>query len=106
MTPQSRPAQDRDPVHSFPLHAAQIVQEAQFIIDSMPNVEDFSVERALRQLHAVHYVLVNMEDEWLEESELDGLIDTVVIAGLALEHFQNTPPPSSQRWHVEGCPHR
>ncbi|KAJ7603860.1 hypothetical protein DFH06DRAFT_1021797 [Mycena polygramma] len=62
MTHRSRPAQDTDPVHSFLLHAGRILQESQFIIDSMPNVETFSVERCLRQLHAVHYVLVNIQD--------------------------------------------
>ncbi|KAJ7676904.1 hypothetical protein DFH06DRAFT_976326 [Mycena polygramma] len=69
MTHRSRPAQDRDPVHSFLVHAGQILHEAQFIIDSFPNVEIFSVERALRQLHAVHYVLTNLEDEWLAQKD-------------------------------------
>ncbi|KAJ7795294.1 hypothetical protein B0H14DRAFT_2391756 [Mycena olivaceomarginata] len=59
----SRPAQDPDPVHAFLLHAGRICQETQFIIDSLPNVETFSVERALRQMHAIHYVLANLEDD-------------------------------------------
>jgi hypothetical protein len=76
MTNQGRPAQVRDPVHSFLIHAGQILREIQFIIDSIPNVETFSIERALRQLHAIHYVLSNMEDDWLEQSEIDTLLDT------------------------------
>jgi hypothetical protein len=92
MSNQGRPAKDQDPVHSFLIHAGRILQEIQFIIDSLPNVETFSVERALRQLHAIHYVLNNMEDEWLEQDEIDALTDSVIAAGVSLEIFQATPP--------------
>ncbi|KAF7337271.1 Integrase catalytic domain-containing protein [Mycena sanguinolenta] len=93
MAHRSRPLQDNDPVHSFLTHAARIMQETQFIIDSLPNVEMFSVEHTLRQLHAVHYVLINLDDDWLEKDEVEGLIDSVVASGLSLERFQTTPPP-------------
>ncbi|KAF7354472.1 Integrase catalytic domain-containing protein [Mycena venus] len=93
MPRQSQPVKDRDPVHSFLIHAGKILSEVQFIIDSIPNVEPFSVERGLRQLHAIHYVLTTMEDEWLAQSEIDNLIETVLTAGLALEQFQNAPAP-------------
>lgn len=92
MTDQGRPAQDRDPVHSFLIHAGQILREIQFIIDSIPNVESFSIERAIRQLHAIHHVLSNTEDDWLEQSEIDALLDTVIAAGVSLENFQQAPP--------------
>jgi hypothetical protein len=94
MTNQRRPPPDQDPVHSFLIHAGRILQETQFIIDSIPNVETFSVERALRQLHAIHFVLSNMEDDWLEQSEIDALVDTVIAAGVSLENFQQAPPVS------------
>ncbi|KAF7372343.1 Integrase catalytic domain-containing protein [Mycena venus] len=93
MPRQSQPVQDRDPVHSFLIHAGKILSEVQFIIDSILNVEPVSVEHGLRQLHAIHYVLTNMEDEWLAQSEIDNLIETVLTAGLALEQFQNAPAP-------------
>jgi hypothetical protein len=53
---------DGDATHTFFLHADRMVRDAQFIVDSLPNVENFSVERALRQLHAIHLILVNLDD--------------------------------------------
>ncbi|KAJ7067739.1 hypothetical protein B0H15DRAFT_794090 [Mycena belliarum] len=67
----ARRHREPDPTNSFLLHAARILQETQFTIDSMPNVEMFAVERALRQLHAIHYVLTHIEDSWLEPGEID-----------------------------------
>ncbi|KAJ7119245.1 hypothetical protein C8R43DRAFT_901076 [Mycena crocata] len=75
MSHRQGPSTERDPHSSFLLHADRILRETRFIIDSMPNVEIFSVERALRQLYAVHYVLANFEDEFLEQSEIARLID-------------------------------
>ena len=47
-----------------------MVQDAQFIVDSLPNVKIFSVEWALRQLHVIHLVLVNFDDKWLAQEEI------------------------------------
>jgi len=54
------------------------IQDAQFIVDSLPNVEIFSVEWALRQLHAIHLVLVNFDDKWLIQEEIEQLIQSVL----------------------------
>jgi hypothetical protein len=72
------PGKDDDPTHNFLIHADRILQEAQFIIDSIPNAEKSSVERALRQLNAIHLILSNLNDPWLTASEIDGYMDTVL----------------------------
>ncbi|KAJ6579208.1 hypothetical protein DFH09DRAFT_1077498 [Mycena vulgaris] len=52
----------------------------------MPNVELFSVEQSLRQLHAVHHAFANLEDEWLEPNEIERLTDLL----LPQEFLSNT----------------
>ncbi|KAJ6603094.1 hypothetical protein B0H10DRAFT_2061067 [Mycena sp. CBHHK59/15] len=41
-----------DDVHNFLMEAHRISQEAQFIVDSLPNAEQPAVERVLHQLSA------------------------------------------------------
>ncbi|TFK50896.1 hypothetical protein OE88DRAFT_1630323 [Heliocybe sulcata] len=56
---------ENDAVARFLSHAQQICTESQFIIDSLPNVKRFSIERSLRQLNAIHLVLANFDDPWI-----------------------------------------
>lgn len=83
-----------DTVHNFLTHAERVIQDARFIVQSLPNAEHFSVERALRQLHAVHVVLQHIEDDWLMKEEIDGFIDLVFSVALPLEAFRDSPPPA------------
>lgn len=84
---------DEDATNAFFLHADHMVRDAQFIVDSLPNVEIFSVERALRQLHAIHLVLLNLDDEWLTDEEILGLTQTVLNVSQPLQLFYDAPPP-------------
>jgi hypothetical protein len=70
-----------------------MIKDAQFIVDSLPNVEISSVERALRQLHAIHLVLINLDDEWLGQEEIGMLIQKVIDIIQPLQIFHDTPPP-------------
>ncbi|KAJ7279799.1 hypothetical protein C8J57DRAFT_1502436 [Mycena rebaudengoi] len=81
---------DYSAARTFPGHEREPVPRRPG--NAVINVETFSVDRALRQLHAGHCVLINLEDDWLGHDEFERLIDTVVTAGLSLEHFQATPP--------------
>ena len=72
------PTNNEDLTNAFFLHAVCIVWDAQFIEDSIPNVEIFSVKQALRQLHAIHLVSLNLDDDWLDSTEIDGLIQKVI----------------------------
>ena len=86
-------ADDGDATNVFFLHADRMVRDAQFIVDSLPNVEIFSVERALRQLHAIHLVLINLEDAWLNQEDINHLIQYVLDISRPLQTFYDTPPP-------------
>ncbi|KAK6989027.1 Integrase catalytic domain-containing protein [Favolaschia claudopus] len=44
-------------------------------------------------LHGVHIVLLNLDDPWLSQAEIDGLIEIVLAIGSSLETFVNSPPP-------------
>lgn len=70
-------SEEADATHTFFIHADRMIKDAQFIVDSLPNTEISSVECALRQLHAIHLVLINLDDEWLEEEEIGMLIQTL-----------------------------
>ncbi|KAF7372481.1 Integrase catalytic domain-containing protein [Mycena venus] len=81
------------------MQADRMIHDAQFIVDSLPNVEPFAVERALRQLSALHYVFANLEDAWLDQDDLNNFIALVLKVQLPLQQFQELPPPSSQYWY-------
>ncbi|KAJ6553847.1 hypothetical protein B0H10DRAFT_1848712 [Mycena sp. CBHHK59/15] len=51
-----------DDVHNFLMEAHRISQEAQFIVDSLPNAEQPAVERVLHQLSAVRTILTRLDD--------------------------------------------
>ncbi|KAK7027033.1 Integrase catalytic domain-containing protein [Favolaschia claudopus] len=87
-----RPDRD-DPVRDFLAHAQRIMQDARLVVEALPNAEIFAAERSLRQLHGVHIVLLNLDDPWLSQAEIDGLIEIVLAIGSSLETFVNSPPP-------------
>ena len=89
------PTNNEDLTNAFFFHADHIVQDAQFIEDSIPNVEIFSVEQALRQLHAIHLVLLNLDDNWLDSTKIDGLIQKVIDISQPLQASLDSPPPPS-----------
>ncbi|KAJ7761442.1 hypothetical protein B0H16DRAFT_1414953 [Mycena metata] len=51
-----------DNVHHFLMEAHHIAQEAQFIIDSLPNAETPAVERVTHQLSAIRTILSTLDD--------------------------------------------
>lgn len=81
-----------DPTHKFLIHADKMIREAQFIVDSLPNVEPFAVERALRQLSALHYLFANLEDQWLDQADINRFITLVLDVQIPLQQFQDQPP--------------
>jgi hypothetical protein len=82
-----------DPTHEFLTHADRILREARFVADSIPNVEPTSAERALRQLHAIHLILLNLNDPWLAASEIQGYVNMVLEVSQVLQTFHDSPPP-------------
>ncbi|KAF8160200.1 hypothetical protein K438DRAFT_1619522, partial [Mycena galopus ATCC 62051] len=79
----------------FLRQADHIYREARFVIDSMPNVEDFAVERALQQLQAVHGVLATMEDPStqnirMERNWRDVRKDTIQVFREISEYLEET----------------
>ncbi|KAJ7844514.1 hypothetical protein B0H14DRAFT_2358574 [Mycena olivaceomarginata] len=51
-----------DDVHNFLMEAHRISQEAQFIVDSLPNAEQPAVEWVLHQLSAICTILTSLDD--------------------------------------------
>jgi hypothetical protein len=85
-----------DPVHKFLLEAQRITRDAEFIIDSLPNVDLPAVERAIHQLYAVSQILIQIEDPYLAATTLDKLLDIVVTMSVRLEEFaKDDPTPPS-----------
>ncbi|KAJ7663756.1 hypothetical protein DFH06DRAFT_986261 [Mycena polygramma] len=65
----ARAREQDDPVREFLVHSDRIMRDARFVVDSLPNAEIFAVERSLRQLNGIHYVLLNLDDPWLSRSD-------------------------------------
>ncbi|KAF7310168.1 Integrase catalytic domain-containing protein [Mycena indigotica] len=86
---------DGDSFGRFLLHAEQITREARFVLDSIPNVEFFAVERSLRHLRAAKQVLTETEDIWLVGEERTGLVNLVDSLINPLAEFLAAPPPAS-----------
>ncbi|KAJ7061357.1 hypothetical protein C8F01DRAFT_967376, partial [Mycena amicta] len=51
--------------------ADQIAREAQFIINSLPNVEPFTAERSLRKLKSVHQIILRLDDAWISNIRIE-----------------------------------
>jgi len=82
-----------DAFQRFLRQADRVVKDARFVVDSLPNVEPFAVERALLRLRAVHDILTTFQDPWLKPAEIGTLVDIVVALGQELEAFQAVGPP-------------
>ncbi|KAF7311731.1 Integrase catalytic domain-containing protein [Mycena indigotica] len=78
---------------NFLIHADQMVREARFVLESLPNVESFAVERSLRQLTAARRVLQQSNDPWLDRTEVEDLLSLVDNLIRPLSEFLVTPPP-------------
>lgn len=61
---------------------------------SLPNAEQFSVERSLRLLYSIYHVLSNLNDSWLTADRKDSLERLVFETALPLYKFLQDPPPS------------
>jgi hypothetical protein len=89
-----------DQTHSFLLHADRVIAEANFIINSLPNVEPFSAERALRNLYSVYHILSDLDDQWLTAGDVDELADHVLDTAEPLYQFLKNPPPPDGPVHT------
>ena len=93
MPPGAAPAAAVDPFEKFLRQADQVVKDARFVADSVPNVEPFAVERALQRLQAVHHILATTQDPWLKPGEMQKLLDGIIALGQGLEDFLTAAPP-------------
>lgn len=82
-----------DPFHHFFMESHKICSEAQFIISSLPNVEQPAVERATHQLDAIRTILSNLNDEKTSPEQASDLLEYINNLLLPLENFLNNPPP-------------
>ncbi|KAF8953974.1 hypothetical protein BDZ97DRAFT_1678437 [Flammula alnicola] len=74
----STSATETDSVQLFFLHAGNVLREGRFILQSLPNAEDGSVERMVRQLQAIHSILEQLDDPWTTQEEIARLISLVL----------------------------
>lgn len=99
-----------DPVSQFLSQAERIIKDAQFVIDSLPNVETFSIERSLRLLGAIKDVLKDLNDPWLDDEDIENMMSSVTAVEIPLHNYQDAPPPpwnigtSRVQTGLVGCP--
>jgi len=71
-----------------------------FIVQSLPNAELGTVEQILRHLHAIQFVLQNLNDPLLTDDEINGLLHIAASVINPLEEFLKRP----QTANFYGCP--
>ncbi|KAF8182195.1 hypothetical protein K438DRAFT_1600950 [Mycena galopus ATCC 62051] len=59
--------------HTFFMECNQISNEAQFLVDALPNVETEAVERLHRQLNAIKVILLDLNDPHSSPADLEPL---------------------------------
>lgn len=87
---------ETDDVQLLLLHCGEILKEARFILSSIPNAEESSVERMLRKMHLVQKILAELDDPWITKADIDGLIALVLDVSGPLQKWLDTPQPSYQ----------
>lgn len=80
-------------LQQFYIEAQRICDEAQFIIDSLPNVELPSAERAVNQLSAILNILSQIDNSTTTPEEIMGLMDYINKLLDPLEQYVQNPPP-------------
>ncbi|KAF7371393.1 Ethylene-and jasmonate-responsive plant defensin [Mycena sanguinolenta] len=81
-----------DEAHNFFMECNLITNEAQFLVDALPNVETAEVERLSRQLDAIKVILTAMDDPLSTASDLEELICYVDSLLAPLDGFLSNPP--------------
>ena len=82
-----------DNISAFLLHAKKVIQEAKFIVQSLPNAEVFSVEHALRLLYSVYHILLDIDDPGFTQDHQEALEEDIIETALPLHEFLQQPPP-------------
>ena len=65
---------EEDQVTKFLLYSHSVVQEARFLLEALPNVDDSAVERALHLLDGIEHILLEIEDPWIEDEDVESLV--------------------------------
>ncbi|KAJ7168738.1 hypothetical protein C8R46DRAFT_1092464 [Mycena filopes] len=82
-----------DDTHNFYMEAQRISQEAQFIVDSLPNAELPAVERVLHQLSAIRTILATLDDPFTDAPMINTMERYITNLIEQLENFLADPPP-------------
>ena len=85
-----------DAVQLLLLHCGEILKEARFVLSSIPNVEEETVERMLRKMQSVHEILEILEDPWMTKDTTDGLIALVLEVAVPLQAWLDSAKPTYQ----------
>ena len=102
---------EEDQVTKFLLYSHSVVQEARFLLEALPNVDDSAVERALHLLDGIEHILLEIEDPWIEDEDVESLVLLIqTISSPLLTHLNtfasephqnpSTPNEASNRNHT------
>ncbi|KAJ6528376.1 hypothetical protein DFH09DRAFT_1327779 [Mycena vulgaris] len=79
-------------VHNFLMEAQHITQEAQFVVESLPNGEQPAVKRVTHQLSAIRTILSTLNNPLSDMASAIDPIDYVEGLIRALDDFLTNPP--------------
>jgi hypothetical protein len=87
----------QDDVDQFLIEAQRIVNEAQFVVDSIPNADIFAVERCLRKLASVQLVLQSMDDTFISPERIIAHIDHIATIYNTLQEYLHSANGPTRR---------
>ncbi|KAK7690569.1 hypothetical protein QCA50_005667 [Cerrena zonata] len=85
-------AEESDSVTQFLAYAQRVINSAQFVVDAIPNVEDFKIERSLQMIGIVKDILQDLDDPWLDDSDIDTMFTAIDNVESPLRDYQAMPP--------------
>lgn len=87
--------EENDSLEHFFEYAQRAINNAQFVVDALPNAELFSVEHSIRVLAILKEILETLDDPWLEESDIELMYACIQGVEAPLLDFQAAPCPPS-----------
>lgn len=81
-------------IGAFYSRAARLVRDAEFVVQSFPNVEMFAVDRAIDVVNYVRGVLDDLEDDVTSEDVQASMRSCVDLLLERLQSYHDAPPPA------------
>ena len=81
---------EEDKVRKFLLYSRSVVQEAQFLLEALPNVDGLALRQALHLFDGIEHMLLEIEDLTIKDEDVEGLVLLIQTIGSPFLTHLNT----------------